>query len=329
MTKQAMKLVRVYEASNRTDDEGVIWYEPLADMHFASAPVGWAVGGRQFLRTSDGGRTWLNQFSNRQDCPHLNPRRVFALSAKTCWAVASLSPTSVRCCFTRDGGKTWNGKGFEPEIHPNDLFFIDRKRGWLASDNGHLPAREGKVHITDDGGKTWLTTETRFEGAPDRIHFYNARKGWLTEHYWNRKTWTRKTATYTRLHTSTDGGHGWRKIARFERGLFDIHALDEERIFVVGESGFLARSQDGGISWKRIETRIRRAYFNAIQFYDDRLGLALGDFETLLLTTDGGDNWERIKIPYDAGNLIGAHFTSSRSGIIASNHGLHSFELDL
>lgn len=320
-----MRLVSVYE-TRKIKDDGSVSFEPVTDMHFATAQVGWAVGGRKLLRTSDGGRTWVNQFWNRQDCPHLYPRRVFAVSARTCWVVATLSPTSMRCCFTRDSGKTWKGKEFKPEIHPNDLFFVDSKRGWLVSDNGKYPASgEGRIHVTDNGGETWIATETLFDGRPDRVHFYNTRKGWLTEHNLNGD----QTRTYTRLHTSGDGGYSWQKVARFGRALFDVHAVDDQRILVVGESGFIARSLDGGKSWKRLDSSIRRADFNSIQFYDDRLGLALGDFNTLLLTTDGGDNWEKVKVPYDGGNFIGAHFTSSRSGIIASDHGLHSFELDL
>jgi len=319
-----IKLKEIYEVPRRVDEEGHVWYRCLSDMDFATAKVGWAVGSTQILHTRDGGKTWLNQFKENEGCHFLNPHRVFAVSQNLCWIVAVSSGTDIRCCYTSDGGETWKGKRFEHEIHPNDLFFIDSKRGWLISDNGRLPASEGRIQVTEDGGESWQALEVRIDCKPHKIRFLDVQQGWLIEHYVNHD----QTRTFSRLHASDDGGHSWRKIARFDRPIFDLHPLDENHLFVVGEIGYIAKTTDGGQSWKRIESR-SRANFNAVRFYSDRVGIALGDFNTLLLSIDGGQTWEKIRTTTNSDNFVNAHFQTNRRGILASNNALHSFELDL
>lgn len=255
---------------------------------------------------------------------YLNPHRVFAVSPKVCWIVAISSATDIRCCYTQDGVETWKGKEFEIEIHSNDIFFIDSKRGWLVSDNGRFPANEGKVRLTEDGGESWKATEVTMEGKADKIRFYNAKKGWLVEHYGNQA----QTRTYSRLHASDDGGYSWRIVKRFDRCIGDLHVLQENRLIVVGESGFIAVTSDGGQEWKRVESK-SRAFINAVRFYDDRVGIALGDNNTLLLSKDGGQTWGKIRTSTNAGNFVNAHFETNSSGILASSNSIHSFKLDL
>lgn len=318
-----MNVKLIYEVPRRVDEEGRVWYRCLSDVNFATAKVGWAVGSTQILHTRNGGKTWVNQFKTDEGCDYLNPHRVFALSSKVCWIVAISSATNIRCCYTRDGGETWKGKEFEAGIYPNDIFFIDSKRGWLVSDNGGFPAHEGRVHLTEDGGESWKVTKGKMEGKPDKIRFYNAEKGWLVEHYVNRD----QTRTYSRLHASVDGGYSWRVVKRFDRRISDLHVLAENRLFIVGESGFIAETSNGGQEWKRVENR-SRAFINAVRFYHDRVGLALGDNNILLLSQDGGQTWNKIRPATNAVSFVNAHFETGGLGILASSNSIHSFKLD-
>ena len=320
MAKVNFTLQTVYEAPRRMDNER-IWYHHLSAMHFATPRIGWAVGTRQLLHTTDDGRSWINQFKESHPCCYASDTRIFAVSAKVCWTMSTLGCGRFRCCLTRDAGMTWGGKTFGPEIYPNDLFFADPKLGWLVTYTNDLHF-QGRVHVTNDGGNHWKMTPAQISGQPDKIRFHNARKGWLIEHYVNKD----QTRSYSRLHTSDDGGHSWSKVARFDRRLLDLHALNEDRLIVVGETGFIAQSSDGGNSWKRIPTR-RRANFNSIHFYEGRICLAVGDSNTLLLSKDGGHRWGKLKTSLNSCNLIEAHFTSSTSGVIASDRAIHLFAL--
>ena len=319
-----MKLKQVYEVPRRVDEVGEIWYRCLSNMDFATPKVGWAIGSTQILHTRDGGKTWTNQFKENKGCHFLNPHRVFAVTSKVCWITAISSAREIRCCYTQDGGETWRSKGFETEIYPNDIFFLDSKRGWLLSDNGRLPSSDGEVYLTEDGGENWKALEVKMAGKPYKIEFINAQKGWLIEHYGNQN----HSRTYSRLHVSDDGGYSWRRVARFDRRIFDLHALDENHIFVVGETGFIAKTTDGGQNWKRIESR-SRANFNAVGFYQERIGIAPGDLNTLLLSTDGGQTWERIRTDTNTDNFVNVHFETNRRGLVASSKALYSFELNL
>jgi len=80
----------------------------------------------------------------------------------------------------------------------------------------------------------------------------------------------------------------------------DVHALDAERAWVLaagpGASGRIYRTQDGGATWTHQLTNPEPSGFlNALSFWDERHGIALGDVVRgrfqVLLTDDGGRTW--------------------------------------
>jgi photosystem II stability/assembly factor-like uncharacterized protein len=189
---------------------------------------------------------------------------------------------------TWDGGATWRdlaGTALEPT--PYDLgypwrcdfrsvHFLDRKQGWVAGEVNlpvmnpesvaPFPVTFGVVFHTQDGGRTWkcqypcrIWTESggRLQPRVPRINdifFLNERQGWavgegfyylVTED--GGETWKelpmgffaipeiRHTLTATRWISSL---HGW--VAGYWYDMF----YPERR------GGFIARTEDGGRSWK-------------------------------------------------------------------------------
>lgn len=317
-----MNLERVYAVPREFDEQARTWYSSLYDTHFATTKVGWAVGSAQILHTRDGGKTWLNQYSNLAAFRSFSPRRVFAVNAKTGWIIGLASGADARCCYTRDGGKTWIAKTFKVELNPTDVFLIDSKRAWIASDDGLFPVRSGKILSTTDGGITWNDCEPIIEGKPHQIRFIDAQKGWLLRTYPNQN----QTRTRSELLFSGDGGINWRGIGHFDRKLSRFYPLGVKRVLVVGENGFIAQTKDGGKSWKRSRTRTR-AFINAVGFYDNRRAIAVGDYDTILLSEDGGEGWEKVKRPDSDEHLIAAHFTSTATGVITTSTGVLRFDI--
>lgn len=107
---------------------------------------------------------------------------------------------------------------------------------------------------------------------------------------------------------STDGGRTWAADTVPGHTTLDlraIHAFDAQRAVVASageaEKGLahILLTGDGGRSWRSVfTTRQAGVFLDAIAFWDDRHGIALGDPVDsaffLLVTADGGNTWTRI-----------------------------------
>ena len=96
--------------------------------------------------------------------------------------------------------------------------------------------------------------------------------------------------------------------------LHDLHMLDAQRGFAVGDHGLILHTQNGGRDWKQVYSGVS-CELHAIQFLDDKHGWAVGgsmlpslrpridrvgyeisqDSQGVILkTTDGGQSWKRV-----------------------------------
>jgi len=107
----------------------------------------------------------------------------------------------------------------------------------------------------------------------------------------------------TVVHT-TDGGATWRVDSVPGAVAFDlraIHARSPRIAHVAATAGRIWRTRDGGATWElRYEASDTSVFLDAIEFWDDRHGMALGDpiggRFFLLVTRDGGDTWHEPPI---------------------------------
>jgi photosystem II stability/assembly factor-like uncharacterized protein len=115
---------------------------------FPSKTHGWAAGQGAIIATSDGGRTWTQQYRGRAGIRSLD----FA-GERNGWAVAEAS-----LLRTTDGGATWEQAG-EPEGRLlTSVDFVSAMRGWgVATLTGvaEAPYMGGTVVRTSDGGESW------------------------------------------------------------------------------------------------------------------------------------------------------------------------------
>ena len=107
---------------------------------------------------------------------------------------------------------------------------------------------------------------------------------------------------------SDDGGRTWRDVSpksarRDGLDLRSLHAFDAHRACAVsagpGDASRILLTSDGGSSWRTVlRNEDPEGFFNAVRFWDDERGLALGDmtdgFLTVLRTEDGGASWRRV-----------------------------------
>lgn len=128
----------------------------------------------------------------------------------------------------------------------------------------------------------------------------------------------------TVLHT-TDGGATWRVDSVPGGTALDlraIHARGPRVAHVAATAGRIYRTTDGGRTWSlRWQASDTSVFLDAIEFWDDRHGIALGDPMDgrffLLLTRDGGDTWHEPAIDERPATEAGeAAFAASGSSLL-------------
>lgn len=257
-----------FGAIYHTTDAGKTWElresgtkNPLFSVDFADAQHGWAVGyTAQILFTSDGGKTWKPQKNPLPSHKHLF--KVEAVDAKTVWAVGDWGAIAV----TRDGGQTWEDRSLgvlpvKVEESPDrvastitedvilyDVAFADAQHGYICGEFG-------TVLGTRDGGATWEQLQTGTEKTLFGLAFATAERGWVA-------------GIDGVLLRTKDGGRLWEA----QRGRTSNEALEELGFLetlknpglyavrlegrygvVVGDTGLLLTTNDGGESWTRLE----------------------------------------------------------------------------
>ncbi len=102
---------------------------------------------------------------------------------------------------------------------------------------------------------------------------------------------------------TTDGGATWQqhKVPGADFLDFrDVHAFDALTAYVlsIGETGRIYVTRDGGATWTlQFSNRVPGAFFDCLDFYDRRNGLAMSDpvgGQYLLLRTADGTSWTEL-----------------------------------
>lgn len=79
--------------------------------------------------------------------------------------------------------------------------------------------------------------------------------------------------------------------------LFDLQFVDAQRAYGVGKQGLVARTDDGGQTWRRLRVD-STANLTSVFPVNRQLVIASSDDEAVLRTVDGGANWQAIRQGY-------------------------------
>ena len=151
----------------------------------------------------------------------------------------------------------------------------------------------GIMLYSGDDGETW--TEKQLDG-PEQVYssicFPDKDHGWVVG---NRGTI---------LHTE-DGGTTWKKVDRLYSAKDKSCSSENLKIYftkvffkdvlhgwIVGESGTVLLTTDGGMYWKYIDTGQFFTTFNDVKFADLKNGWVVGEMGTIMATIDGGHTWQ-------------------------------------
>ena len=96
--------------------------------------------------------------------------------------------------------------------------------------------------------------------------------------------------------------------------LTDIHFITKDSGWVVGDSGFIAASVDGGDTWNQQETTVSLT-LRKLSFLNSRTGWVAGD-GVVLGTTNGGISWQELSY-FDNTDQIDIEFASESIGVMS------------
>ncbi|MBT7402030.1 MAG: glycosyl hydrolase [Bacteroidetes Order II. Incertae sedis bacterium] len=219
-----------------------------------------------------------------------------------------------------DAGKTWKSIGLGDSRHISRIRIHPRNPDLVyASVMGHLagPNEERGVYRSKDGGDTWenILYVSDEAGAMDLVMDpSNPRVLYASMWEFYRSPYEMSSGgENSGLHRSTDGGDTWEELTNQDNGLpggtigiigVAISPVNADRVWAIieHEDGGVYRSDNGGESWRRINTdrnlRQRAWYYTRIyagtQDEDDVWVLNVG----LWHSNDGGSEYERVRTPH-------------------------------
>lgn len=82
-----------------------------------------------------------------------------------------------------------------------------------------------------------------------------------------------------------------RKVYITDR-FYDVQAVDEKHVVIVGYGGKILETRDGGRNWEVRKSGTDNALYK-VQFVDANTGWTMGQGGTVLKTTDGGATWTK------------------------------------
>jgi len=188
---------------------------------------------------------------------------------------------------TTDGGKTWAPIELE-EAGGDSLMGVTHLGGGRFIAYGVF----GLYLVSDDNGRTWIRQELDLDADE----------------------------TAAQDDAEPDGEHN-----PFDRHIMKVLRLDQ-KLLLVGESGTLAESADGGNSWRRIASPYNGSFFGAVISASGAL-IAYGMRGNVYRSTDGGASWTHIALGTISAINGGTVLADGRV-VLVGNNGLLAISRD-
>ena len=133
------------------------------------------------------------------------------------------------------------------------------------------------------------------------------------------KIWT--VGYFGSVFYSEDNGLHWiRKGVSTKASLLGVYFVNENKGWIVGDSGTILCTNDGGESWEKQISPVTDQELLKVQFINENQGWIVGTYGLILHTADGGKNWERL--PFDEDLILNdLCFINSMQGWLAGEFG--------
>ncbi len=231
-----------------------------------------------------------------------------------------------------DQGQTWIAVPTPVTRTLTGVAFRDPKTGVAVGHGGSLVR-------TEDAGATWAQVQVEEIGSDSLLdvqhlggdHFiaYGAFGLYLDSadagRSWQRRTiLTPESANPGNAAPAEEGGDE-SVDEPFDRHISRVIQVDST-LLLVAESGILARSDDGGVTWTQLESPYEGSWFGALEL-DDGSILVFGMRGNVYRTSDLGATWEKVPLGTTASLMGGAQLADGRV-LLVGNTGLLALSTD-
>jgi photosystem II stability/assembly factor-like uncharacterized protein len=120
-------------------------------------------------------------------------------------------------------------------------------------------------------------------------------------------------------------GDNWKPLDLRGDMFTDIKFVNENVGYILGYSGLMFKTTNGGNSWQEIKIQkgriFNRGFLNALYFADENLGFICGNDGTILKTTDGGNSWQQAEYPHNTNFFNIVYLKNLNKGFACGNKG--------
>jgi photosystem II stability/assembly factor-like uncharacterized protein len=233
--------------------------------------------------------------------------------------------------------------GIVVDIKSDRIILMDIAR---AGDRLVAVGERGFALVSDDFGGTWKAIETPVTRTLTGIAFMDDKTGIAVGHGGSVVRTEDSGASWTDVTIEEAAPDSLLGVTHLEGAHFITYGASEDfdrhisqvlpvgsSLFMVAESGTLARSDDGGETWIALESPYTGSYFAALTTKDGAL-LAFGMRGNIYRSTDVGATWQKADIATTASLMSGKQLSDGRillvgnAGLLADSHDDgRSFEL--
>ncbi|MGE5436126.1 MAG: WD40/YVTN/BNR-like repeat-containing protein, partial [Syntrophothermus sp.] len=278
------------------------------NIHFKDVDNG-IVGGKQnYYITTDGGVSWsrtVDPILNKSLLNHENYFGEVYLFNKENYLVAFGGSTYEHLSKTTNGGITWEGTLSD---FFNQIQFVDSNIGVVAASQG--------LWKTTDGGLTWakIAYSASSVSMIDSVNYSAVQYDFALNSSVIIKT--------------IDGGASFTSKQFNNIKLNKVVYTDAYNAIVVGDSGIVLRTTDGGESWSNQPSGITYNLSN-VSFSDNLNGIASSSTNIygspgnyIIRTTNGGISWFPIYNSITSVNLNDVSFADQNIGVTVGDSGV-------
>lgn len=201
-------------------------------------------------------------------------------------------------------GNSWN---IIQTISWRALQKIDSKYGWSVAVGG----LGNKGAIQQNYAPDWQWLETLFDKELKSVAIVDSQKAFVVGNGIVLQTENR--------------GATWRPLNLKGDKFTDITFVNETTGYILGYSGLLFKTTNGGNSWQEIKIQkgriINRGFLNALYFADENLGFICGNDGTILKTTDGGNSWQQAEYPHSTNFFNIVYLKNLNKGFACGSRG--------